>query len=104
MAVSLATAYYLTFWLWSRDYDPDINALPLLSSAVDLFGQLMLVGAFLLAKSLGGDVLLPAPVVTPSGDVLVNATAIAEAVASASASASAAASSGAVEAVVSLFK
>lgn len=75
MAVSLAIAYYLTLWLWQRDYDPDINALPLLCSAVDLVGQLMLVGAFFLAKALGGDVVLPTPVITPSGDVITNGTA-----------------------------
>lgn len=77
MAVSLASAYYLTIWLWKRDFDPDINALPLLCSAVDLFGQLMLVGAYFLAKALGGDVVLPTPVVTPSGDVITNATSMA---------------------------
>ncbi len=74
MAVSLGSAYYLTLWLWQRDFDPDINALPLLCSAVDLFGQLMLVGAYFLAKALGGDVVLPTPIITPSGDVLTNVT------------------------------
>jgi len=74
MAVSLVIAYYLTFWLWSRDYDPDINALPLLSAAIDLVGQILLVGAFFLAKAFHGDVELPTPVITPSGEVITNAT------------------------------
>lgn len=74
MVVSLASAYYLTLWLWNRDYDPDINALPLLCSAIDFFGQVMLVGAFSLAKALGGDVVLPTPIILPDGEVVTNAT------------------------------
>ena len=42
-------AYHLTHLLWARDLDPDIYALPLLSSFLDITGQLLLVGAFAFA-------------------------------------------------------
>lgn len=54
------------------------SALPLLSSAVDLLGQLLLVGAYALAAAMGGDVILPPPVITSSGEVVLNGTAIAD--------------------------
>ena len=45
-----------------------------MSSAVDLLGQLLLVGAYALAAAMGGDVVLPPPVITPSGEVVRNTT------------------------------
>lgn len=53
-----------------------------MSSAVDLLGQLLLVGAYALAAAMGGDVILPPPVITPSGEVVLNGTAIADGLAS----------------------
>lgn len=46
VALSLTLAYHMTFILWRMDYDPDVYALPLLSSFLDVSGQLVLVGAF----------------------------------------------------------
>lgn len=54
-----------------------------MSSAVDLLGQLLLVGAYALAAAMGGDVILPPPVITSSGEVVLNATSIAEGLADA---------------------
>ena len=39
----------MTFILWRMDYDPDVYALPLISSFLDVSGQLLLVGAFAVA-------------------------------------------------------
>ncbi|WAR56497.1 hypothetical protein PtB15_7B346 [Puccinia triticina] len=50
-AVSLLAAYHLTHLLWTRNLDPDIYAIPLLSSSIDLIGQASLVLTFLLFKS-----------------------------------------------------
>ncbi|GAA96683.1 hypothetical protein E5Q_03354 [Mixia osmundae IAM 14324] len=53
---SLTFAYLLTIHLWRNDYDPDINALPLITSLTDVVGQGLLVLAFSLSyKSLGPD-------------------------------------------------
>lgn len=49
-----------------------------MSSAVDLLGQLLLVGAYALAAAMGGDVTLPPPIITPSGEVILNGTSIAD--------------------------
>ncbi|KAM0792201.1 hypothetical protein ACM66B_004898 [Microbotryomycetes sp. NB124-2] len=49
VAISLLIAYHLTFVLWKLDYDPDVYALPLLSSFLDVTGQLLLVAAFALS-------------------------------------------------------
>lgn len=49
-----------------------------MSSAVDLLGQLLLVGAYAFAAAMGGDVILPPPVITASGEVVLNGTAIAD--------------------------
>lgn len=40
--------------LWRWDYDPDVYALPLLSSFIDCLGQIMLVGAFMCARKFDG--------------------------------------------------
>jgi len=48
-----------------------------MSSAVDLFGQILLVFAYMFAVALGGDVKLPTPIITADGTVLTNVTIIA---------------------------
>ncbi|ORY61906.1 hypothetical protein BCR35DRAFT_295458 [Leucosporidium creatinivorum] len=50
VALSLTLAYHMAFILWRMDYDPDVYALPLLSSFLDVSGQLLLVGAFAMGK------------------------------------------------------
>jgi solute carrier family 41 len=54
--ISLFLAKYLTLYLWRRDLDPDIYALAIQTSAVDLAGQLLLVLCFEIAQALGGNV------------------------------------------------
>lgn len=54
--VSLQLAKYLTNYLWSKGHDPDMYAMPIHSSVVDLVGQLLLVGCFEIVASLGGKV------------------------------------------------
>ncbi|KAL8287126.1 hypothetical protein RQP46_003578 [Phenoliferia psychrophenolica] len=51
-AVSLALllGYCITLLLWRWDYDPDVYALPLLASALDFSGQLMVWAAFAVAQ------------------------------------------------------
>ncbi|SCZ95798.1 BZ3500_MvSof-1268-A1-R1_Chr8-1g09805 [Microbotryum saponariae] len=56
MVVSLALAYYTATTLWKLDYDPDVYALPLLSSFLDVTGQLALVAAFTVAGGMGSKV------------------------------------------------
>ncbi|KAA1071721.1 hypothetical protein PGT21_017492 [Puccinia graminis f. sp. tritici] len=48
--ISLVAAYHLTHLLWKFNLDPDIYAIPLLSSSIDLVGQASLVLAFFLFK------------------------------------------------------
>jgi solute carrier family 41 len=43
---SLSLGYFLATRFWSWGKDPDMYALPILSSIVDVFGQLMLAMAF----------------------------------------------------------
>ncbi|KAJ3521405.1 hypothetical protein NMY22_g12334 [Coprinellus aureogranulatus] len=50
---SLTIAKYLTDWLWSKNRDPDLYALPLHSALMDLIGQLLLVLCFEIVTSLG---------------------------------------------------
>jgi len=50
---SLAVAYYLTNWLWSKNRDPDMYALPIHSALMDLIGQLLLVLCFEIVTKLG---------------------------------------------------
>jgi solute carrier family 41 len=51
--VSLVVAYYVTNYLASHGYDPDMYAMPIHSAIMDLMGQLMLVTSFELASALG---------------------------------------------------
>jgi len=46
VTLALTFGYFLAVILWKWDYDPDINALPLLSSLMDVIGQLLLVAIF----------------------------------------------------------
>ncbi|CAH7678421.1 hypothetical protein PPACK8108_LOCUS12944 [Phakopsora pachyrhizi] len=46
--VSLLLAYYLTHKLWDYGCDPDIYAIPLLNSMMDVIGQTMLVITFII--------------------------------------------------------
>ncbi|SCV66958.1 BQ2448_5604 [Microbotryum intermedium] len=62
MIVSLGLAYFTATMLWNLDYDPDVYTLPLLSSLLDVTGQLALVAAFTVAggaspKAVAGEVL-----------------------------------------------
>ncbi|TCD68000.1 hypothetical protein EIP91_011669 [Steccherinum ochraceum] len=56
VVVSLFIAKYLTQFLWNRDLDPDMYALPIHSALVDLVGQLLLVGCFEVVSLLGLDI------------------------------------------------
>ncbi|KZS98799.1 hypothetical protein SISNIDRAFT_403866 [Sistotremastrum niveocremeum HHB9708] len=53
---SLTIANFLTHVLWARGLDPDMYALPIQSSLVDLIGQCLLVASFEVARALGGKV------------------------------------------------
>lgn len=53
---SLIIARYLTNWLWSKNRDPDMYALPIHSALMDLIGQLLLVLCFEIVSLLGGHV------------------------------------------------
>ncbi|TRM57822.1 hypothetical protein BD626DRAFT_513632 [Schizophyllum amplum] len=53
VCISLVLAYHLTSFLWARGMDPDMNALPLHSSLMDLVGQLLLVLCFEVVSLLG---------------------------------------------------
>ncbi|KDQ59811.1 hypothetical protein JAAARDRAFT_153894 [Jaapia argillacea MUCL 33604] len=56
VSVSLLVARALTNFLWSRDLDPDIYAIPIHSALMDLVGQLLLVLCFEIVSLLGGKV------------------------------------------------
>ncbi|BGP38066.1 hypothetical protein JCM10449v2_001993 [Rhodotorula kratochvilovae] len=45
-ALALLLAHQGSLLLWKLDYDPDVYALPLLTSLLDVTGQLLLVGAY----------------------------------------------------------
>jgi len=53
---SLVIARLLTNYLWSKDYDPDMYALPIHSALMDFIGQLLLVLCFEIVSALGGKV------------------------------------------------
>jgi solute carrier family 41 len=53
VAASLFIARLLTNFLWSRDKDPDMYALPIHSALMDLIGQLLLVLCFEIVSLLG---------------------------------------------------
>lgn len=56
--VSLVVARFLTDFLWSKNRDPDIYALPIHSAFMDLVGQLLLVLCFEIVSCLGTKVRL----------------------------------------------
>ncbi|TNY18842.1 hypothetical protein DMC30DRAFT_354856, partial [Rhodotorula diobovata] len=49
VALALLLAQQGALLLWKLDYDPDVYALPLLTSLLDVTGQLLLVGAYAVA-------------------------------------------------------
>jgi solute carrier family 41 len=51
--VSLVIANFLANYLWSKNLDPDIYALPIHSALMDLIGQLLLVLCFEVVSALG---------------------------------------------------
>ena len=53
VTVSLFIAQLLTNFLWSRELDPDMYALPIHSALMDLIGQLLLVVCFEIVSLLG---------------------------------------------------
>ncbi|TFK31972.1 solute carrier family 41 member 1 [Crucibulum laeve] len=53
---SLIIARFLTNWLWSKNRDPDMYALPIHSALMDLIGQLLLVLCFEIVSRLGAKV------------------------------------------------
>ncbi|KAJ8508162.1 hypothetical protein ONZ45_g9526 [Pleurotus djamor] len=54
VTASLIIARALTNFLWKRQYDPDMYALPIHSALMDLIGQLLLVLCFEIVTLLGG--------------------------------------------------
>ncbi|EIN07878.1 Mg transporter [Punctularia strigosozonata HHB-11173 SS5] len=59
VSVSLLLAQVLTNFLWSKNLDPDMYAMPIHSALVDLVGQLLLVVCFEIVSKLGADVRAP---------------------------------------------
>ncbi|GAA5919343.1 hypothetical protein JCM1841_004351 [Sporobolomyces salmonicolor] len=53
--LSLILAHRGSLLLWKLDYDPDVYALPLLSSVLDVSGQLLLVAAYAIANKFSSD-------------------------------------------------
>ena len=51
VALSLGIGYLLATVLWRLGFDPDINALPILSSLIDVIGQSVLVLVFALTTA-----------------------------------------------------
>lgn len=51
--ISLVVSQWLTEYLWRRNLDPDVYAMAIQSSVVDLLAQLMLVLCFEIAQALG---------------------------------------------------
>lgn len=49
IAMALGCAHVLSVFLWKTDYDPDIHALPIMTAAMDVVGQVLLALAFLFA-------------------------------------------------------
>jgi len=58
---SLSLARWLTQYLWSKGLDPDMYAMPIQSSLVDLMGQCLLVLSYELATLMGSDMLTRGP-------------------------------------------
>jgi solute carrier family 41 len=53
VSTSLILAKALTNFLWSKNLDPDMYALPIHSALMDLVGQLLLVVCFEIVQALG---------------------------------------------------
>ncbi|CDZ97391.1 Predicted divalent cation transporter [Phaffia rhodozyma] len=66
IAISLYLADRFTLCFWSRELDPDSHTLPILSSVIDLVGQLLLFVAFEAAAMAGGNVRVLRPLVVSS--------------------------------------
>lgn len=49
IAFALGAAHVLSVFLWKTDHDPDTHALPWMSAAMDVIGQVLLALAFLFA-------------------------------------------------------
>ncbi|KAJ7042014.1 Mg transporter [Mycena alexandri] len=62
VSCSLLLARALTNFLWARNLDPDMYALPIHSALMDLVGQLLLVLCFEIVSLFGGRVALKPPV------------------------------------------
>ncbi|EMD34326.1 hypothetical protein CERSUDRAFT_55373 [Gelatoporia subvermispora B] len=58
VAFALYLAHLTTNFLWKRDLDPDMYALPFHSAFMDLVGQLLLVACYEIASALGAHVLI----------------------------------------------
>jgi len=58
---SLSLANWLTHFLWSKGLDPDMYAMPIQSSLVDLLGQCLLVLSYELTTLLGSDMIARDP-------------------------------------------
>ncbi|KAI0713635.1 hypothetical protein C8Q76DRAFT_732037 [Earliella scabrosa] len=58
VTISLLLAQVMTTFLWKRDLDPDMYALPIQSALTDLVGQLLLVACYEIASLLGVKVAL----------------------------------------------
>ncbi|GAA6006484.1 hypothetical protein JCM11491_004980 [Sporobolomyces phaffii] len=65
--IGLVIAQQGSMLLWKWDYDPDVYALPLLSSFLDVSGQLLLVAAFEIAKKISPGSATATTVVTGAG-------------------------------------
>ncbi|OCH88237.1 hypothetical protein OBBRIDRAFT_734865 [Obba rivulosa] len=61
VAFALYLAFVTTNFLWKRDLDPDMYALPFHSAFMDLVGQLLLVACYEIASALGSRVLITQP-------------------------------------------
>ncbi|CAO1618101.1 unnamed protein product [Parajaminaea phylloscopi] len=53
VAFALVLAHVFTLTLWSKNYDPDIYCLPLVSSLCDVAGQALLVLSYAVAHAMG---------------------------------------------------
>lgn len=58
-AFSLVCAQLFTLFCWHRNLDPDSYTLPIHSAIVDFVAQLLLMIAYEVCRSLGGDVMAP---------------------------------------------
>ncbi|KLT45565.1 hypothetical protein CC85DRAFT_240772 [Cutaneotrichosporon oleaginosum] len=59
VAFSLICAQLFTLFCWHRNLDPDSYTLPIHSAIVDFVAQLLLMVAYEVCRSLGGDVMAP---------------------------------------------